>query len=65
IVCAASTKDEWTWTGTLGELEAVEPPEGQAGVLVIGEVVGVREQIFRLKAEATRDVASAFRRKEG
>jgi len=43
IVCAASTLDEWTWTGPLAELGTVEPPAGVAGVLVIGDVVRVRD----------------------
>jgi uroporphyrin-III C-methyltransferase / precorrin-2 dehydrogenase / sirohydrochlorin ferrochelatase len=45
IVCAASTRDEWIWTGTLGALGVAEPPHGLAGVLVIGEVVRVREAL--------------------
>ena len=56
IVCAASTKDEWTWTGTLGEIGQAEPPAGLAGVLIVGEVVKVRDEIFRLKPEATTRV---------
>jgi len=43
IVCAASTPTEWTWTGPLAQLGTVEPPAGLAGVLVVGEVVRVRE----------------------
>lgn len=43
IVCAASTPDAWTWTGALAQLGAATPPAGLAGVLVIGEVVRVRE----------------------
>ena len=45
IVCGASTADEWIWTGTLGELGAAPAPAGVAGVLVIGEVVDVREAL--------------------
>ena len=45
IVCAASTPDEWTWTGTLAELGSTPVPDGLAGVLVIGDVVRVRETL--------------------
>ncbi len=45
IVCGASTPDEWIWTGTVAELGATEPPAGVAGVVVIGEVVRVREAL--------------------
>ena len=45
IVCGASTSDEWTWTGRLAELDAVDPPEGIAGVVVVGEVVQVRDAL--------------------
>ena len=45
IVCGASTPDEWIWTGALAELGAPEPPDGVAGVLVIGEVVSIREAL--------------------
>ena len=47
IVCAASTRDEWTWSGALAELGAAQPPEGVAGVLVIGEVVRVRDVLAK------------------
>jgi uroporphyrin-III C-methyltransferase/precorrin-2 dehydrogenase/sirohydrochlorin ferrochelatase len=43
IVCSASMPDAWTWTGPLGQVGAATPPEGAAGVLVVGEVVRVRE----------------------
>jgi uroporphyrin-III C-methyltransferase/precorrin-2 dehydrogenase/sirohydrochlorin ferrochelatase len=43
IVCGASTPDAWTWTGRLSEVAAAEPPAGIAGVLVVGEVVRVRD----------------------
>ena len=46
IVCAASTADEWTWTGTLARVADAQPPDGVAGVLVIGEVVAVREALL-------------------
>lgn len=45
IICGASTPDEWVWTGLLSELERVEVPGGSAGVVVIGEIVRVRESL--------------------
>jgi uroporphyrin-III C-methyltransferase/precorrin-2 dehydrogenase/sirohydrochlorin ferrochelatase len=45
LVCAASTSEAWTWTGTLDEVTAVTPPAGLAGVMVVGEVVRVREAL--------------------
>ena len=46
IVCGASTPDEWVWTGTLGAVGAAATPDGVPGVLVIGEVVDVREALI-------------------
>jgi uroporphyrin-III C-methyltransferase / precorrin-2 dehydrogenase / sirohydrochlorin ferrochelatase len=45
IICAASTPDAWTWTGTLSEMQAATPPPGLPGVLVIGDVVDVRKML--------------------
>jgi len=45
IVCGASTPDEWIWTGLLGAVGEARPPAGVAGVLVVGEVVRVREAL--------------------
>jgi len=45
IVCGASTPDEWIWTGTLEDMGAAPVPAGVAGVLVIGDVVDVREAL--------------------
>jgi uroporphyrin-III C-methyltransferase/precorrin-2 dehydrogenase/sirohydrochlorin ferrochelatase len=45
IVCGASTTDEWIWTGTIAKLAANEPPGGVAGVVVIGDVVRLRERL--------------------
>jgi uroporphyrin-III C-methyltransferase/precorrin-2 dehydrogenase/sirohydrochlorin ferrochelatase len=45
IVCGASTPDEWVWTGLLEEMAAASVPAGVAGVLVIGDVVDVREAL--------------------
>jgi uroporphyrin-III C-methyltransferase/precorrin-2 dehydrogenase/sirohydrochlorin ferrochelatase len=45
IVCGASTPDEWVWTGIVSELGQVEVPAGIAGVVVIGDVVRLRESL--------------------
>jgi uroporphyrin-III C-methyltransferase len=45
IVCGASTPDEWIWTGTLDGVGAASAPADVPGVLVIGEVVEVREAL--------------------
>jgi uroporphyrin-III C-methyltransferase len=45
LVCGASTADEWTWTGRLMDVGEAEPPEGVAGVMIVGEVVRVREAL--------------------
>jgi uroporphyrin-III C-methyltransferase/precorrin-2 dehydrogenase/sirohydrochlorin ferrochelatase len=50
IVCGASTREEWVWTGTLGDLGSAEPPDGVAGVLVIGEVVSIGEALAAANA---------------
>jgi uroporphyrin-III C-methyltransferase/precorrin-2 dehydrogenase/sirohydrochlorin ferrochelatase len=49
IVCGASTRDEWTWTGRLADLAAAEPPHGVAGVLVAGEVVQLRDALAAVR----------------
>jgi siroheme synthase len=49
LVCGASTKDEWTWTGRLQDVQAAAPPDGVPGVLVVGEVVQVREALEATK----------------
>jgi len=45
IVCGATTPDTFTWTGTLAQLAAADVPAGPPGVIVIGEVVRLREAI--------------------
>jgi uroporphyrin-III C-methyltransferase/precorrin-2 dehydrogenase/sirohydrochlorin ferrochelatase len=52
IVCGASTAAEWTWTGRLAEVESVAPPEGIAGVVVVGEVVQVRDALMSVRLAA-------------
>lgn len=46
IVCAASTPQEWVWTGELSGMGVVEVPELLPGVLIIGDVVRVREALL-------------------
>jgi len=53
IVCAASTPEAWTWTGALAQLGAAVPPDGLAGVLVVGEVVRVRDVLRQARPSAT------------
>jgi uroporphyrin-III C-methyltransferase len=45
IVCGASTREEWIWIGRLSELGTPAPPDGVAGVLVVGEVVSIGEAL--------------------
>ena len=52
IVCGASTRDEWMWTGTLEQMAGAEPPDGHAGVIVVGDVVKVRE-VLQQRAAGT------------
>ena len=42
IVCSASTPDQWVWTGVLSDAGSAQPPDGAAGVMVVGEVVEIR-----------------------
>jgi len=50
IVCGASTPEEWVWTGTLADLGSPAPPDGIAGVLVVGEVVSIGEALVAARA---------------
>ena len=45
IVCGASTPTAWTWTGRLDTVGEATPPDGLPGVLVVGEVVQVRDAL--------------------
>ena len=45
VICSVSTPDEWVWTGLLSEVGATVPPDGAPGVMVVGEVVQVREAL--------------------
>jgi uroporphyrin-III C-methyltransferase/precorrin-2 dehydrogenase/sirohydrochlorin ferrochelatase len=55
IVCGASTREEWTWTGALKDLGAVRPPAGSAGVLVVGAVVSIGEALAAGGTSAAAD----------
>jgi uroporphyrin-III C-methyltransferase/precorrin-2 dehydrogenase/sirohydrochlorin ferrochelatase len=50
VVCGASTSEEWIWTGTLADLGSAAPPRGQAGVIVVGHVVSIREAVAAASA---------------
>jgi uroporphyrin-III C-methyltransferase len=52
IVCAASTASAWTWTGGLGAVADVDLPPGLPGVLVIGDVIQVRDALSAASASA-------------
>jgi uroporphyrin-III C-methyltransferase len=45
LVCGAATPDEWAWTGRLRDVGTATPPDGVPGVLVVGEVVQIREAL--------------------
>jgi uroporphyrin-III C-methyltransferase / precorrin-2 dehydrogenase / sirohydrochlorin ferrochelatase len=55
IVCGASTPDQWIWTGALAQLGETDLPEGIAGVMVIGDVVRVREALTTASAVPTEE----------
>ena len=55
IVCGASTPDQWIWTGALAQLGETDLPQGIAGVMVIGEVVRVREALTTASAAPTEE----------
>jgi uroporphyrin-III C-methyltransferase len=59
IVCGASTPDEWIWTGRLADLESAVPPDGIAGVVVVGEVVQVRDALVVSAIRRTDSPAEA------
>jgi siroheme synthase len=56
LVCGASTAEAWTWTGRLADVAAAQPPGGVAGMLVVGEVVRVRDALAAASAPVA-DVA--------
>ena len=62
LVCGASTPDAWSWTGRLADVGRAAPPGGVAGLLVVGEVVRVRDA---LNAAGTPAVARADEVKYG
>ena len=62
--CGASTPDAWVWTGRLADVDAASPPDGMPGVLVVGEVVRIREALARAGAPERRDETTETRRNE-
>ena len=54
IVCGAATAAGSVWTGRLEDLAAA-PLSGQPGVIVVGEVVGVRGLLARLTTNEQQD----------
>jgi uroporphyrin-III C-methyltransferase/precorrin-2 dehydrogenase/sirohydrochlorin ferrochelatase len=65
IICGASTPDAWVWTGTLAQMDATEVPDGVAGVLVIGDVVRVREALAVASAAPVDEEAGSSEVKYG
>jgi len=61
LVCGASTPDEWVWTGRLKDVGSALPPDGVPGVMVVGEVVQVRDA---LRAARTIDDSAKVRMDE-
>jgi len=45
LVCGASTPAAWTWTGRLDTVNEATPPDGLPGILVVGEVVQIRDAL--------------------
>lgn len=59
LVCDMSTPTEWVWTGRLSAMAEAAAPPGAAGVLVVGEVVAVRNALglaVRSPAGASKEV---------
>ena len=56
IVCGASTPEAWTWTGRLDTVNEATPPDGLPGILVVGEVVQIRDALSAASLE--RDAAA-------
>jgi uroporphyrin-III C-methyltransferase/precorrin-2 dehydrogenase/sirohydrochlorin ferrochelatase len=59
IVCSASTPDAWTWTGWLAQMGDATPPPGAAGVLVVGDVVRLRDVLVASEPAAECEPAKA------
>jgi uroporphyrin-III C-methyltransferase/precorrin-2 dehydrogenase/sirohydrochlorin ferrochelatase len=65
IVCGASTPDQWIWTGALAQIGETELPDGVAGVIVIGEVVRIRDALVTASAAPTEEEAGSNEVKYG
>jgi uroporphyrin-III C-methyltransferase/precorrin-2 dehydrogenase/sirohydrochlorin ferrochelatase len=55
LVCGAATPSEWAWTGRLRDVGVTTPPDGVPGVLVVGEVVQIREALIAAKTVFNRE----------
>jgi uroporphyrin-III C-methyltransferase/precorrin-2 dehydrogenase/sirohydrochlorin ferrochelatase len=57
IVCGASTAAQWTWTGRLDGVGHAAPPADLPGVLVVGDVIQVRDALSAVvfRPEAATD----------
>jgi uroporphyrin-III C-methyltransferase/precorrin-2 dehydrogenase/sirohydrochlorin ferrochelatase len=55
VVCSMSTPQAWTWTGRLDAIGDAEVPAGAAGVLVVGEVVKIREALARQQSAGEKE----------
>ncbi len=66
IVCGASTPDAWTWTGRAGGCRTRRRrPTALPGVLVVGEVVQVREALAAADAHDRQEPTAADEVKYG
>jgi uroporphyrin-III C-methyltransferase / precorrin-2 dehydrogenase / sirohydrochlorin ferrochelatase len=52
IACGAATDDPWTWTGTISHMGDATPPDGVPGVLIVGDVVRLRDALAVADAQA-------------
>jgi hypothetical protein len=63
-VCGASTANEWVWTGRLQDVGCATPPASVPGLLIVGEVVRVRETIVAARSSKDIDGFANSRRDE-
>ena len=64
LVCGASTANEWVWTGRLQDVGCATPPASVPGLLIVGEVVRVRETIVAARSSKDIDGFANSRRDE-
>jgi uroporphyrin-III C-methyltransferase len=60
LVCGAATPAAWVWTGRLADVESATPPDGVPGLLVVGEVVRLRDAV-----RAARGIDESANRRSG